>query len=724
MFKSDKPIESSKDDLLGTKAFAQSLCDAILSYKEIDSLSIGMYGPWGSGKTSIINMVIERIEEQTHSKNNKPIIIKFYPWNYSDQNQLTSQFFKQLSLSINKKDYGKDASKIGKKLSFYSKLVSPLVYVPQISVFALLLSKIIKSVGKASESFGKTDNKSLEEIKNELNTLLAKQNRKIIVIIDDIDRLNNTEIRQIFQLVKSIGDFQNTVYILAFDKEVIINALSKVQEGSGAGYLEKVIQIPFEFPAISKEKIEEYLFSQLSIILKDIPEKHFDKTYWDNIYNSGLKYLFINIRDVTRYLNVLQFSFQMVKNEVNPIDFFAITGIQVFIPSLYYAIRKNKEMFSGSIDNYSKYGKSDNLKKEIESLCTELFKSIPNLKKEVIKDFLKTIFPKLEAVFSNTHYYSNWQGDWRKKCRICSPDVFDIYFKLTLPIENISRIKMEQTLSLANNITNFKNELLNLRDTNLITSFLNRMEDCTGEDIPFENIENIVTVLMDIGDKFSNNEDDGFFTMDTPSRLLRIFNKLSNRFNSRDKRFEIFKKAMTNAGESLFTVVHETSFQSQQHSKNTSNGNLEPIDKTIVTEAQLTVLKKIACDKIKLWAEDNRLKEHENLINILYNWKKWSNENDVKSYVLNITENDDDLVSFLKKFLSEINIQSISDYVIKSEWQMDLKKIDDNYISLKDIEPRIRKIFQSEIFKNYKEKEQLAIRTFLDTFDGKIKNKF
>ena len=108
-----------------------------------------------------------------------------------------------------------------------------------------------------------------------------------------------------------------------------------------------MVQIPFEIPLISKQEVERLLFSQLDELIRDIPENKWDQTYWGNIYHSGLKYFFRNIRDVTRYINSLRFSFEMVKGEVNAIDFLAITGIQVFIPEVYYGIRDNKDILSG-----------------------------------------------------------------------------------------------------------------------------------------------------------------------------------------------------------------------------------------------------------------------------------------------------------------------------------------------------------------------------------------
>ena len=86
MFKPDQPIKSSKDDVLGRESFAKALGDAIVSYKDKESIVIGLFGAWGSGKTSIVNMALEHIGNVTADKRaeERPVVVKFNPWNYSD----------------------------------------------------------------------------------------------------------------------------------------------------------------------------------------------------------------------------------------------------------------------------------------------------------------------------------------------------------------------------------------------------------------------------------------------------------------------------------------------------------------------------------------------------------------------------------------------------------------------------------------------------------------
>jgi predicted KAP-like P-loop ATPase len=156
MFQPDQPIKSCKEDILRRHKFAQSLGDAVLSYKEKDSIVVGLFGAWGSGKTSIINMALEHIDFIAKSKidEEKPIVIRFNPWNYSDQNQLVTQFFRQLSVVLRRLDYAADAKKAGERLETYANFFEPLTLVPTIGPIAALLSKVFKNVGTAARSWG------------------------------------------------------------------------------------------------------------------------------------------------------------------------------------------------------------------------------------------------------------------------------------------------------------------------------------------------------------------------------------------------------------------------------------------------------------------------------------------------------------------------------------------------------------------------------------------
>ena len=712
MFRADQPINTHTEDLLSRYSFAKALANAILSYESDDSISVGLFGEWGSGKTSLINLTLEEI--RSFSRQREPFIIKFNPWNFSDQNQLIQQFFNELSLVLCRDDSAAKHVKIGRTIQKYARFFEPFDYVPTVS-FIGKIAKALKGVGKATEKAGEEALKNLSAVKSELNILLRDIDTKIIIVIDDIDRLNNTEIRQIFQLVKSLADFPKTIYLLSFDKNVVINALKKVQEGSGNDYLEKVIQVPFEIPQISKQEVEHFLFKKLDELIKDIPEERWDQTYWGNIYHSGLKHLFQNIRDVNRYLNTLSFGFSLVKDEVNSIDFIAITAIQVFIPNLYKSIKDNKDLFSGVRDSYRE---SEKVRKEEETRIQVILEQVDQIPHDILTDFLKRLFPKME----NVGYSHSFLESWRKQGRICSPDLFDTYFKLFIPKDEISLREIERILSNGKDTEIFSSELLKLNQENKIIRFLERMEDYTKEDIPKENIVPIINALMDVGDLLPDGTR-GFFATDTPMRILRLFYQLGHRYKEHEQRYKIFADAISNAKNSLYTIVHEIGVQCQQHGKYGFEEKSEPPENMTVNTDQLDELVKLALKKIEEWAKNGKLAEHNHLLPILFMWRRWSDPDHASDFVKSLIKDDKGLIGFIKHFLSDIRSHGMSDYVERVSWRINLESVE-TFVNLDEVDTRLRKIQSNPRYNDLEDKEKLAIKTFLDTRDGKINDRF
>ena len=111
----------------------------------------------------------------------------------------------------------------------------------------------------------------MDETREKIEEGLSEINEKIIIVIDDIDRLINSQIRDIFQLVKQLADFPNVIYILVMDREVVCRALNEVQKIDGEEYLEKIIQVPFEIPELRKARLNTIFFNKIEQIISDLP---------------------------------------------------------------------------------------------------------------------------------------------------------------------------------------------------------------------------------------------------------------------------------------------------------------------------------------------------------------------------------------------------------------------------------------------------------------------
>jgi predicted KAP-like P-loop ATPase len=246
------------------------------------------------------------------------------------------------------------------------------------------------------------------------------------------------------------------------------------------------------------------------------------------------------------------------------------------------------------------------------------------------------------------------------------------------------------------------------------------MEDYTETVVPGEDIGPIIEVFMDLGDLFPESQHSMFGT-DTPMRLLRLSYQLIHRFSDQAKRFEIFKSAITNANQSIFTVSHEVGVQCQQHGKyNLKSTEPDPEDQRTVNSTHLLELEWLAQEKIEAWARDGRLSAHPRLVSILYDWKRWSppGEKDVRAFVNELLTTNEGLVTVITGFTGRQYISGYSDYVSREKSTISLDALEE-WVSVADIEPRVRSIVRSDRFTTLTADQQRALKTFLDTVDGK-----
>lgn len=435
MFSSDKPIVSLTEDKLNRKSFAKQLAQAIVSYSDHDNFTIGLCGKWGTGKTSIINMIVEEINRSSQNEFNKPIIIRFNPWNYSDKTQLINQFFRTVLLEIGSKAPNKTLKNVGSALQKYADLFEYAMYIPYVGEYLKPIKGIFSGAGKSLSEVAKKK-ESLESIKKDVESALIKQSQKIIVIIDDIDRLNNEQIRLIFQLVNCVAGFPNMIYLLSFDKSVVTRALEEEQNCNGEEYLEKIIQVPFYVPEAQKEDVHKLLFDQLDKLWFDVmPSDVFEKEYWSRVFNDCLSPFLTTIRDVNRVMNVYRFKYGLLHSETNCIDLLAITVLQVCAPEMFNWIKDNISRLTGS---YYGRGTSQIDQKKYEEEILKEFEGITDNVQRMFR-ILQVLFPRF---LWNTGGYSTeheTEDELRYKQKISCADRSPLYFHLSLEDVGIPR---------------------------------------------------------------------------------------------------------------------------------------------------------------------------------------------------------------------------------------------------------------------------------------------
>lgn len=142
-----------------------------------------------------------------------------------------------------------------------------------------------------------------------------------------------------FQLITSVAKFPNTTYLLVFDKEIVVKALEKVQEGSGEEYLEKIIQMPIQIPEIQRGEFRKVLFDRLDSIIASFEGVMFEQAHWVRMFETCVEPLIKNLRDINRLCNSIQFKLSALATEVDFTDLLVVSAIEIAYPSIYEWIK-------------------------------------------------------------------------------------------------------------------------------------------------------------------------------------------------------------------------------------------------------------------------------------------------------------------------------------------------------------------------------------------------
>ena len=300
-FDIDEPIKIREDnDLLNRLKYIKDLVKIIRETKsENGSFPIGIVSQWGSGKTSFLNSLKDEIK-------NDFIVIELDVWRCNSSDQIIETFFKLLK----------------QKLKLFSFTINNKIKEYANSLVKESKHEFLKNIFEVFLS-----NNSIEEQYENINYEIKKINKKIVVLIDDIDRLNKKEIYEVIRLIRNTANFSNVFFVVAYDRNYILNAIEEINSYQSHTFLEKIFQVEFSLPPIEKNVFENELQNKLSKILT---EK--SKTSYDEFLKKGLAFdfnktnltsLYIsNMRDVVRFVNSFRLNYAFVKDEIYFPDFY------------------------------------------------------------------------------------------------------------------------------------------------------------------------------------------------------------------------------------------------------------------------------------------------------------------------------------------------------------------------------------------------------------------
>lgn len=645
MISPDAPIERVEDDKLGRAPFARALATAILNTTGTESFVVGIHGKWGTGKSSVLNLCVEELRKQTQNTEQRAEILRFNPWNFADQNQLVLQFFRQFTAHLRKVD----ARGLGKiknlveALDAYATALAPPEAVPYAKLpwfgFRVGIGMARKALGLGAD---------LESLYNSISQELKQLKHKTVVIIDDIDRLAAGEIRQVFQLVKVSARFPSVIYVLAFERGAVVSALEKLGVDSGQDYLEKIVQVSFDLPPVSESMLTTIISEALQELFTRFPSARFDNHRFGNMFHAGFRQRFESLRDVRRFLNGLEFSCGMIARELNGVDLIGLEALRVFYPAVYEAVRNNKRLFAGEVDNLTQQRGSAAFRDEVEKVLSGTGALAE------VKDLLIELFPKLGFAYANTAYSADWEAEWEKDFRVGSSRYFDFYFRLAIPTDEVSAAEIDRSMDAASDAAAFRESLLSYvqsrRVLNGISSIRHRLAD-----VPPQFLPNILASLLDIGDIVKQTGSPLFGDIPEYWHVRWAIFDVLDRLPV-ETRFPTLLKAFENCS-ALGTMVNIVALLQEIKEKQQDKY-------PELSEDTLRQLKSTVVERIRRLSHEEAFFNNESLPSILWAWKNWGNSAEAEAYVRGLLERPERLAGFLDKFVSQVHSAGLSDRVV------------------------------------------------------------
>lgn len=296
----DEPITCSKEDLLNRKIDAYDAAEKLLATKtENNAFTFGIVAPWGNGKTSFLYMMKEHID----AKNADDVVtISFHPWKYGKSSNLTYLFFEELS----------------KALAPYSTIFSL-----DIIRYARTVSSIENSTMKFLGSIlGCLVPQTVEEQYEDLKKKISNIQRKIVVFIDDIDRLGANEIEELFRLVRNTSNLPSMYFVMAYDKKYVVDTLNSIFPSHSLSYSQKILQEEFFLPVIKNNELKAVLREKLSVFLNSEEMEQVDKLLNRELFNSIDVFNYIGtLRDIKRLANALRLHPRKLHGEIDICDY-------------------------------------------------------------------------------------------------------------------------------------------------------------------------------------------------------------------------------------------------------------------------------------------------------------------------------------------------------------------------------------------------------------------
>lgn len=461
---------------------------------------LGLYGEWGYGKTSALNLLEYALNESGTATSRPSLpraqVIRFTPWLYADVDALLTAFFGTLAdgidgFEINNAERRSTLRRTLTGLSMFVKPAAKLAGLFLAGPDGMVATGAVVDEAAPAESAGEAAGGALEgtaeslsggeasfrklrdDAEAALRDLASQKNpRRVVVLIDDLDRASGgDEVLAMLKLVKLVASLPNISYVIAMDRRRVQDLLSDhVSPAFGETFLDKIIQIPVTLPPVRPQLLARLLIDDAIEIVEsaslDSTKLKMDWSAWNfkraPSFVPLLQSSLATLRDIARVSNAFRFALLTGDGpaEVDPVDLLLLCVLQALHPDVYERVRQSREFLLHENRDWAGFSRDDAhreairawRRKRLAKIAGRLWYGDPNESRSgsAVEGEQADLFTLdiLEFLFPNAVDSSSQADDLKKArndLRIQSPQRFDGYFRL-YPLDGEVPHKLAQAL--------------------------------------------------------------------------------------------------------------------------------------------------------------------------------------------------------------------------------------------------------------------------------------
>jgi hypothetical protein len=663
---SDAALADPDEDELGYNEFAADLADLIKEDVPQNGFVVSINGPWGSGKSTVLNF----LETELSDGHESPTIVRFNPWWFSGEADLIQRYLEELAAALAE---GEQYSELREKLANYANAVSKVPFDA--------MGVPVNRAAAGAASLMRPEETTTSELKSSIETTISDEYDQIVVFIDEIDRLTNRETSQVFKLVKSVADFPNTTYVLAFSREVVTDALQADENPhrveNGAEYLDKIVQLPRRVPVPKHGSLGRMLEKGLQQIAPDDISVDGDRA--SKIINEILS-IVDTPRDVNRLLNSVRSSHRVLDGEVNFLDIVALEALKEHAEPVYESIRRDPESFALLSVNEGRLPGSGTE----DTLDEDMSVQVENL--------LSATFPHWrEETFVMS---DEMEFNYREANRAAHPDQLHRYLRKTVPESQYSSVEIANIIRATDDSEQFtsklRDEFLDSDSEPLDNRVL--LSELVASRDKIRDSEAVLSGIFNVADELIRLDDRAHATFETHTAtyLLYLYRFAANNLHAEPT--QNIKSAMRD-GDSLYFPQYICSKQGSE----SADLDIRHCQHTPELQSLSEILLELARQKI----ETNTLVDVPRLWRVMELLDHEDDDQFVSDWLESVATSQDRLPRFLVGFTRTGRINGQPVYYI------DATELGE-YVDLDTVQATVLSL----VLENFDEREQRAIENF------------